>query len=901
MSGDTELINILNNKLNLIKNSGTVSITTDDDGTDATGLNINKNLTVGGNFTVNGTTTTLSTTNSVIKDSLIELGNGTTEAPANDSGIVIERGTSANAFMGWDESADKFKVGTGTFTGSDSGDLAIDTGTLVANLEGNVTGNCSGTAATVTGTAQTAITSVGTLTALDVDNITIDGNTISSTDTDGNITLTPNGTGVVAIGAGNLSYGGTAVTATADELNIMDGSATTQATVTLEDGDGIVISDGDVMKQCLASDIKTYVSDLTLTTASQTSITSVGNLNGLTIASTQTINMGSNKITNVADPSSAQDSATKAYVDSVAQGLHVLEACRLATTGNITLSGTQDIDSVSTSVGNRILVKNQSTSSENGVYVVASGSWSRSTDFDSSDEVNPGDFTFVTEGTVNGGHGYVMTSTVSSLGSDSIVWSEFSGAENITAGNGLTKSGNTLSTDLKTNGGIVIESTELAVDLGASSITGTLSVNDGGTNATSFSDKAVIISQASGTDTLSSAVMDANGELLIGGTSGPTVATLTAGSNISISNEDGGITIESTDTNTTYTAGTGLSLSSTEFSINASQTTITGVGALTTGSIASGFGSISTGSAITTTGDITGGKVIADNITIDGNTISSTDTDGNITLTPNGTGVVAIGAGNLSYGGTAVTATADELNIMDGSATTQATVTLEDGDGIVISDGDVMKQCLASDIKTYVSDLTLTTASQTAITGVGALTTGSIASGFGSISTGSAITTTGDITGGKVIADNITIDGNTISSTAGTDLNITPLAGQQLVLDNTIVVDAGVISGATTITASGLITGGSFSATSDKNLKENIVKIEDALDTIMKIEGYGFNFKDSGNYSHGVIAQEVEEILPSLVTTNDSGVKSVDYLQLIPYLIESVKHLKSEIEELKSS
>ena len=102
-------------------------------------------LTLSGGLTVNGTTTTVATTNTVATDSLIELANGTSGSPANDAGIVIERGSANNAFMGFDESADKFIVGTGTFTGASTGDLTITTGTLVANLEGNVTGDTTGT------------------------------------------------------------------------------------------------------------------------------------------------------------------------------------------------------------------------------------------------------------------------------------------------------------------------------------------------------------------------------------------------------------------------------------------------------------------------------------------------------------------------------------------------------------------------------------------------------------------------------------------------------------------------------------------------------------------------------------------------------------------------------------
>jgi hypothetical protein len=108
------------------------------------------NLTVTGDLTVNGTTTTVNTTNTVVTDSLIELANGTTGSPSNDAGIVIERGDSNNAFIGYDESADKFTVGTGSFTGASTGNLTITTGTLVANVEGNVTGNLTGTASSAT-------------------------------------------------------------------------------------------------------------------------------------------------------------------------------------------------------------------------------------------------------------------------------------------------------------------------------------------------------------------------------------------------------------------------------------------------------------------------------------------------------------------------------------------------------------------------------------------------------------------------------------------------------------------------------------------------------------------------------------------------------------------------------
>ena len=111
-----------------------------------TGDNVAFNdLTLAGNLTVNGLTTTVDTSNLTVADSLIELSSGASTA-ANDAGLVIERGsTGDNAFIGWDESADKFTVGTTTATGLSTGNLTITTGTLVANLEGNVTGTVTGT------------------------------------------------------------------------------------------------------------------------------------------------------------------------------------------------------------------------------------------------------------------------------------------------------------------------------------------------------------------------------------------------------------------------------------------------------------------------------------------------------------------------------------------------------------------------------------------------------------------------------------------------------------------------------------------------------------------------------------------------------------------------------------
>ena len=167
------------NEVNVSGSTGAVTIGLPDDVTIAQDLVVTRNLTV------SGTTVTANVNNLTIEDPLLYLANGQSSSPAFDSGFVVERGNTTNVAFIWDESADTFATANvpANEVGTTAGNVTIDSyaNLRVATLTGNVTGNTSGTAATVTGAAQTAITSVGTLTALQVDNLNLNGNTISST------------------------------------------------------------------------------------------------------------------------------------------------------------------------------------------------------------------------------------------------------------------------------------------------------------------------------------------------------------------------------------------------------------------------------------------------------------------------------------------------------------------------------------------------------------------------------------------------------------------------------------------------------------------------------------------------------------------------------------------------
>jgi hypothetical protein len=212
------------------------------------------------------------------------------------------------------------------------------------------------------------------------------------------------------------------------------------------------------------------VTDLIVGKTSGISITATGTNQSISLVptGTGTVNVGNFIISNVAEPVADSDAATKKYVDDVAQGLHTHDSCNAATQttlasisggtvtynngtagvgATLTTTGTYTtIDGVTLSVGMRILVKNEATAANNGIYDVTSSTvLTRSVDFNTSVEMAGGDFTFVTAGTLYDNTGWVMTDPVTTVGTTPVIWTQFSGAGTYTAGTGLTLAGSQFS------------------------------------------------------------------------------------------------------------------------------------------------------------------------------------------------------------------------------------------------------------------------------------------------------------------------------------------------------------------------------------------------------------------------------------------------------------------------
>lgn len=206
-------------------------------------------------------------------------------------------------------------------------------------------------------------------------------------------------------------------------------------------------------------------------------------------APTAPVSFNSQRITNVGTPTSAADAVTKSYVDGLVNGTDWKQSVRCATTANITLSGLQTIDGVTVVAGDRVLVKNQTTGSANGIYVAASGAWSRAADADVG-TLTSGAAVMVTEGTTLGDSQWRLTTDDPiSVGTTSLAFAQIGAATSYTQGTGIIISGNTVSIDPT----VVVKkfaqdvgdgtSTAIAVTHGLSTLDVTVEVFDKSTGA----------------------------------------------------------------------------------------------------------------------------------------------------------------------------------------------------------------------------------------------------------------------------------------------------------------------------------------------------------------------------------------------------------------------------------
>ena len=347
----------------------------------------------------------------------------------------------------------------------------------------------------------------------------------------------PTFTGTVTLDTGvNLVFEGTTANAFETTLQVTDptadrtitlpdatdtlvGRATTDTltnkTLTAPNVSGLTLTDGTIVVEGSTNDsFETTISfvdptaDQTLyvPNASGTLARVEDKLHNFALA-TASVDLNNQKIVNLATPTAATDAANKQYVDDLAQGLHVHAASLAATTAALTAtysngtdgvgatltnSGTQAAfvtDGVTPTVGARILVKNQATAAQNGIYTVTntgsvSTNWvlTRATDFDTGTEIAGGDFTFVDAGTTLANTGWVSSSEVNTVGTDAVTFQQFSGAGTYLAGGGLTLDGNTFAVGAGT--GITVNVDDVAIDTAV--VVRKYAVNLGDGSATSY-------------------------------------------------------------------------------------------------------------------------------------------------------------------------------------------------------------------------------------------------------------------------------------------------------------------------------------------------------------------------------------------------------------------------------
>jgi len=331
---------------------------------------------------------------------------------------------------------------------------------------------------------------------------------------------------IVGLFGSSIEFEGSTANNFETTLAVVDPTA--DRTITLPDISGTVITTGDS-----GTVTSTMIADGTIVDGDINASAAIAQskISGLTTDLGLKAPLASPTFTGtvtVPTPVNSTDASTKAYVDSVSQGLHIHESVVAATTANVNLANALEngdtLDGIVLATGNRILVKNQTTTSENGIYVVqASGQPSRALDFDTAAEVDSGDFLFVYSGTTNGGTGWVQTNRPATIGTDPILFTQFSGAGTYLAGTGLTLTGNTFSINTATTVDLSTSQTLTNKTLTSPVVTG-LTLNDSsivfeGSSADAFettltvtnptADRTITLPDTTGTVALTNNKLDA--------------------------------------------------------------------------------------------------------------------------------------------------------------------------------------------------------------------------------------------------------------------------------------------------------------------------------------------------------------------------------------------------------
>jgi hypothetical protein len=626
-------------------------------------------FTVSSGLTVNGALNSINSTNLAIKDNVVllnagEAGNGVTGTYA---GLQFDRGGLADWQLVFDESDDKLKFGAiGSLTTLiTTGDTSSVTNTMLAGSIANA--KLANSSVTVGSTAISLGASATTLAGL---------TSVTSTTFVGALT----GNASTATSASTLT--------TARTINgtSFDGSA--NITVTSAAG--------------------TLTGASLNATVTGSSLTSVGNLTGLTMAGNIVVPTGSH-ITLTDAPVSGTDAVNKTYVDNNLAGLTWKNSVKVATTANITLSGTQTIDGVAVVAGNRVLVKDQTTTSQNGVYVVAAGAWARSTDMDGTTPLNEFNSAavFVELGTANVDTGWTQINDVTTIGTSPVAFAQFNGAAGITAGTGLVKSGNTL--DVNMGAGIAqLPTDEVGVDVYAG---GGLMTTVDGTASSTATAAQLSLTKVGTAGTYKSVTVDSYGRITAGSTTvnAETATVLQTARTINGTSFDG-------SANITVTAAAGT-LTGTTLNATVTGSSLTSVGTITTGTWSGSFGAVS-GANLTslTAGNLSGtipAAVLANSTHYIGTTaVTLNRASTNLALT----GISSVALPGSSSGTVTLQATAT-------AGTT--TITLPGTTGTVITTGDtgtVTNTMLANSSVTVGSTAISLGASATTLAGLTSVT-----------------------------------------------------------------------------------------------------------------------------------------------------------------------------------